>query len=127
MEDLSTPQLMSRLSQETSELVSAEVRLAKAELQESIRHAGLGAGLFGTAGVLTAYALAALVASAILAVALVWPAWLAALAVAGGLLVVVAVAAVVGRRQVRQAPPPLRESASSVHEDLQTVKEARRG
>ena len=37
---LSTPQLMSLLSQQTSELVSAELRLAKAEIQQSVKHAG---------------------------------------------------------------------------------------
>lgn len=125
--ELSTPQLMSRLSHQTSELVSAEVRLAKAELQESIKHAGLGVGMFGAAGVLGLYAGGALVAAAVLGLAVVLPAWLAALAVGAALLLVVGILALTGKKQVQQAPPPLQESAASVQADVAAVKGARRG
>ena len=126
-EDLSLPQLMTRLSEQTGELVRAEVALARAELQRSVRHAGLGIGLLGTSGVLALYAGGVLVAAAVLALALVVPAWAAALAVGGALLLAVALAGVAGTKQVQQAPPPLRDSADSVREDLRTVQEARRG
>jgi hypothetical protein len=125
--DLSLPQLMTRLSEQTGELVRAEVALARAELQRSVRHAGLGIGLLGTSGVLALYAGGVLVAAAVLALALVIPAWAAALAVGGALLLAVALAGVAGTKQVQQAPPPLRDSADSVREDLRTVQEARHG
>jgi hypothetical protein len=118
---------MGRLSEQTGELVRAEVALARAELQRSVRHAGLGIGLLGTSGVLALYAGGALVAAAVLALALVVPAWAAALAVGGALLLAVALAGVAGTKQVQQAPPPLRDSADSVREDLRTVQEARHG
>lgn len=123
---LSTPELMDRLSHQVSELVSAELRLARAEVKASARHAGLGLGLFGTAGVLSLYAVGVLVAAAVLGLAVVWPAWLAALVVGVALLVAVGVAALTGRSQVQQAPPPLQESAQSVQQDLEAVKGARR-
>jgi hypothetical protein len=47
--------------------------------------------------------------------------------VGGALLVAVGVAALTGRSQVQQAPPPLQESAQSVQQDLEAVKGARRG
>ena len=64
---------------------------------------------------------------AVLGLAVVWPAWLAALVVGVALLVAVGVAALTGRSQVQQAPPPLQESAQSVQQDLEAVKGARRG
>lgn len=126
-EELSVPQLLSRLTEQTTDLVRSEVRLAQAELQASVRHAGLGLGLLGGSGVLSVYAGGTLVAAAVLALALVLPAWLAALAVGAALLLVVGILAITGVGQVKQAPPPLRASTDSVREDVRTVQEARRG
>src|SRR5690242_18263330 len=69
VDELSTPQLLSRLSEQTSLLVRDEVALAKAELQQSVKKAGLGAGLFGSAGVVSLYGVGAVVAAAILGLA----------------------------------------------------------
>lgn len=121
--DLSTPQLISQASEQTAQLIRSEMQLAKAELQESVRHAGLGVGLFGAAGVLALYGVGAAVATAILALAVVLPAWLAALAVTLLLFATAGVAALVGKKEVAAAPPPLRVSAESVQEDVRTVKE----
>lgn len=126
LEGLSTPQLMSRLSEQTSELFSAELRLAKAEIQQSVKHAGIGVGLFGGAGTLVWFALGTLVAAAVLALDLVLPAWAAALVVAGLLLAAAAVLGLVGKKQVDQATPPVSATQTNVQRDVETVKEARR-
>lgn len=126
-DEQSVPQLLSQLTEQTTALVRSEVRLAQAELQASVKHAGLGLGLLGGSGVLAVYAGGTLVAAAVLALALVLPAWLAALAVGAALLLVVGILAITGVGQVKQAPPPLRASADSVREDVRTVQEARRG
>lgn len=125
--ELSTPQLLTRLSEQTTALVRAEMRLAQAEIRESVKHAGIGAGLFGGAGVFAWFGFGALVAAAILALALVLPAWAAALIVAGALFLVAGVAALAGKKQVTEVTPPVQESAESVKHDVRTVQEARHG
>ena len=71
--DLSTGQLISQLSEQTSTLVRSELQLAKVELTNSAKHAGLGVGLFSVAGVLALFGLGALIATAIIALDLVLP------------------------------------------------------
>ena len=51
-EDHTVGALVHDLSQQTSQLVREEIALAKAELQEKGKHAGLGVGLFSAAGLL---------------------------------------------------------------------------
>lgn len=43
---VSTGELVSRLSEQTSRLVRDEVALAKVEMTEKAKHAGIGTGLF---------------------------------------------------------------------------------
>ncbi|WP_426245518.1 phage holin family protein [Nocardioides sp. LHG3406-4] len=121
-----TGQLVSRLSEELSELVRGELQLAKVEMTSKAKHAGLGAGLFGGAGVIALYGVGALIATAILALSLVLDAWLAALIVAVVLFIVAGVAALLGRSQVQEATPASpTETVASVKQDVQAVKEAR--
>lgn len=61
--DLSTGQLMSQLSEQTSRLVRSELQLAQVELKDSAKHAGPGVGLFSVAGVLAWFGLGALIGS----------------------------------------------------------------
>jgi uncharacterized membrane protein YqjE len=124
--DPSVPQLLTQLSEQTSRLVRDELALAKVEMTEKAKHAGIGAGLFSAAGVLALFGVGTLIATAILALDLVMPAWLAALIVALLVLAAAGVAALVGKRQVQQATPAAPEAAvDSIKQDLQTVKEAR--
>src|SRR5687768_4048389 len=91
--DASAAELVSRLSADGSQLVRDEIALAKLELGEKAKKAGVGAGFFGAAGMLAAYAFGVLLAAAVLALALVMPAWAAALIVAVLLLAGAGVAA----------------------------------
>src|SRR5881275_3123496 len=77
----SVAELLKQLSEQTSRLARQEVELAKAELAVKGKRAGLGAGMFGGAGVFGFYALGALVATAILGLATAVAGWLAALIV----------------------------------------------
>src|SRR6266508_6650439 len=122
LSDRSTAELVKLAAEQISTLVRDELRLAQAELTEKGRHAGLGAGLFGGGGLLAAYGLGALVATLVLALDLVMAAWLATLIVALLLFAVAAVLALVGRSQVKQAVPPVPESAvQGVKADIETV------
>ena len=77
-----TGELMRELSAQTSTLVRQELELAKLELTEKGKQAGIGAGMFGGAGVVGLYAAGALTACLILALATAMTGWLAALIVA---------------------------------------------
>ncbi|MBO4163857.1 MULTISPECIES: phage holin family protein [Micromonospora] len=121
----STAELVQRATEQVSRLVRDELALARAELTQKGRHAGIGIGLFGGGGALALYGLGALVAAAILLLALVLPAWAAALIVAVVLFLIAGVLALVGKKQVSQAVPPMPEATvRSVRADVDTVTAA---
>jgi uncharacterized membrane protein YqjE len=116
-------ELLKQLSEETTRLVHQEIELAKAELTEKGKQAGMGAGLFGGAGAIGFLALAALTTCFILALDAAMPAWLAALLVAVVYGAVAAVLAMQGRKKVKQATPPVPEQTiETVKEDVQWAK-----
>jgi membrane protein len=120
----SVGELVHQLSEQTSTLIRQELRLATAELQEKGKHAGVGAGIFGGAGLVALYGVGALVAAAVIGLGMLVEPWLAALIVGAVLLTVAGVAALVGKKQVEQATPPTPEQAvESVQQDIHTVKE----
>jgi uncharacterized membrane protein YqjE len=121
--DSSTGELVSRLSQDVAELVRNELKLAQVEVAGKAKKAGIGAGLFGAGGIVALYAVGVLIATAILALALVLDAWLAALIVGVVLAAVAGIAALMGKKQVAQAAPPVpTETVESVKRDVQAVK-----
>jgi Putative Actinobacterial Holin-X, holin superfamily III len=123
-EDASTGELVSRLSQDVSVLIRDELRLAQAEVSAKAKKTGVGVGLLGTAGIIALYGVAALIATAILALALVLDAWLAALIVGLVLLAVAGIAAVLGKKRVSEAGPPVPTAAvDSVKQDVAALKE----
>src|SRR4051812_50167699 len=61
----STSELVQRASEQISRLVRDELALAKAELTEKGKHAGIGVGLFGGGGALALYGPGGLFATAI--------------------------------------------------------------
>ncbi|GGF49733.1 membrane protein [Marmoricola endophyticus] len=117
----STGQLVAQLGDQLGTLVRAEMELARAELTASAKRAGLGAGLFGTAGVIGLYTVGCAVATAILALALVVDAWLAALIVTVVLALIAAVATLIGKKQIGAAPAPVQHSVASVKTDVDIV------
>jgi uncharacterized membrane protein YqjE len=123
LRDRPTGDLLRRLSEETTTLVKQEVELAKAELQEKGKQAGMGAGMFGGAGLFGVGAFAALTACIIAALELAMPLWLAALIVAVVYAAVAGVLAMSGKRKVGEAAPPVPEQArDSVKEDVEWAK-----
>lgn len=92
---------------------------------ERAKGLGVGVGALGAAGVLALFGLGALIATAILALALVLPAWLAALIVTVVIFVVAGIAALVGKKRVSEAAPPVPERAiAHVKQDVETIKES---
>ena len=124
-QESSVSQLMTQLSEQTSRLVRDEMQLAQIELKSTVKHAGVGVGLFSGGGVLALYGVGALVTAAIAGLALVLALWLAALIVAAALLIVAGVAALLGKKQVQQGVPTFERTVDSVKQDVQEVQEAR--
>jgi uncharacterized membrane protein YqjE len=121
--DTSTAELLKQLSAQTTTLVRQEIELAKVELAEKGKRAGLGASMFGGAGALGFYAFGALTACAILALATAVSDWLAALIVAVVYGAIAGVLALSGKKQVAAATPPVPEEAlDSTKEDVRWVK-----
>lgn len=115
--------LVHRLSEQVPELIRSEMRLAQAELSDKGKRAGVGMGMFSAAGLLAFFGVAALVTTAIAALALVLPVWASALIVAGVLLAAAGVAALLGRKKVQDATPAKPEMAmEGVRRDLAVMK-----
>jgi len=122
-DEQSTAELLRRLSEQTTELARKEIELAKLELQEKGRKAGIGAGLFGGAGALGFYALGAFTAFLILVLDTAMAAWLAALIVTVVYGAIAGVLALQGRTKVQEATPPVPEQAvETTKEDVEWVK-----
>jgi uncharacterized membrane protein YqjE len=121
--EASTSELVTRLTQQSTELIRNELRLAQVEMTEKAKHAGVGAGLFGGAGLVALYGVGALIATIILALALLMPAWLAALIVTVVLFAIAGVVALMGKKQVSQATPAApQHTIDSVKQDVDTIK-----
>ena len=119
----STGELLKELSDHTTTLVKQEIELAKAELGEKGKKAGLGAGMFGGAGLFGVFAFAALTTCIIAALDSAMPLWLAALIVTAVYAAIGGVLALQGRNKVQEAGPPIPEQATeSVKEDVQWAK-----
>ena len=74
---------------------------------------------------LALYGVAVLIAAAVLGLALVLPAWLAALIVGVVVLAIAGIAALVGKKKVSEAGPAVPERAvASVKKDVAEIKES---
>lgn len=121
----SQTELVERLTADVRTLVRDELELAKREMTAKAKRAGAGAGLFGGAGVLALYGVAALIFTVGALLALALPAWAAALITTAGVLLIAAVAALIGRAQVKKAvPPEPLEAMASGRRDVEAVKDA---
>ena len=130
-DDRSVAELVKQLSEQSSELARKEVELAKAEMTVKAKRFGMGAGAFGAAGFLGMFAFAALTAGLILLLATAMDAWIAAVIVAVAYAAVAGILALVGKKQVDEATPPVPEQAiestkADVQEAQERVQEARR-
>jgi uncharacterized membrane protein YqjE len=116
-------ELLKQLSEETTTLVRQELELAKAEMAQKGKQAGMGAGMFGGAGVTALLGLAALTAAAIVALDAAMALWLAAVIVGLLWLAVAGVLALQGKRKVQAATPPVpQQTQESVKEDVEWAK-----
>ena len=125
--DDSIAALISQVTEESSRLVRTELKLAQVEMTAKAKTAGVGIGAFGVAGVLALFGIGCLIVTAIFALALVLPTWAAALIVGVLVLAVAGVAALIGKKKVGEATPPMPTSAvENVKADVAEIKESAR-
>ena len=110
-------------------LIHKDVEMAKEEIATKAKRVGIGAGMFGAAGVIGLVALGALTAAAILGLAVVLPAWAAALIVGVVWGAVAAVVAMAGKRNLAAGAPPVpSDTARTVKADVRALAgELKRG
>lgn len=109
------------------ELLQAEIESLKAEISGKLKAAGIGAGLLVGAGVFAFFAALVFTAAAVLALALVLPAWAAALIVGGILLLLAALIGLVGYTQLKRGVPPTpTHTIDSVKEDVRAIRGLRK-
>jgi uncharacterized membrane protein YqjE len=121
--DESVGELVKDLSREVSTLVHQEIALAKAEMAEKGKRAGLGAGMLGGAGVFALAVVGGSMATIILILDTFMPNWLAALITTALYAAVAAVLALRGRDRLKETGAPIPERAKeSVKEDIEWAK-----
>jgi uncharacterized membrane protein YqjE len=116
-------ELLKQLSQETSLLVRQELDLARAELQQKGKEAGVGAGLLGGAGATGLVALTALMVTIVAVLDTAMATWLAALITTLLFAAVAGALALIGKNRLKQVGPPVPEQTTdSVKEDVEWAK-----
>jgi hypothetical protein len=120
----STGELVKNLSEQVSQLIRDELKLAEYEMTRKAMRVGRGAAMFSGGGLFGLYGIACLLAAAVIALAGVISAWLAALIVGAALLAAAGLAALIGRSQLKKATPPVPEqAAASVKADVEEIRE----
>ena len=120
----STGELVKTMSEQVSVLIRDEMKLARLEMASKGKQAALGAGMFGTSGVVAVYGVGCLLACAIIAISGVVAAWLAALILGAALLAAAGGLALLGKRRLQKAAPPVPEQAiADVKADVEEIKE----
>ena len=119
----SVPELVKEITAQSAALARKEIELAEAEMVTKGKRVGLGAGMFGGAGLLGLFGLGALTVAAILGLAIVLPGWAAALIVAGVYLGLAGIIALMGGIELRRAKPlPPTEATESVKDDVEWIR-----
>lgn len=104
-------------------LIVAEINAAKSWLSKTAKDAGIGAGWFVAALFVLFWSLPVLFAFIIAGLSSWWPVWLSALVVFGGMLVIVAILALLGVMRFKKLGK--RENpGQAIAADIRTVKEA---
>ena len=106
-----------------SGLIRDELTSLRNEIIGKLKNAGAGIGLLVSAAFFALFSLMALSAAAVLGLATVLPAWVAALVVAAGIMIIAVTLALLGLRTLRTGMPPVPTGAiESIKKDVKTLK-----
>lgn len=113
----SVVELFRRLMDELGQLFRREVALALAEASSALSRVLIGASSVAIGGVVVFAGFVTLLAAAVLGLALVMPAWLAALVVGGAVVTLGAILVLVGVKRFSAAGLAPRRSVESLRQD----------
>ena len=116
------PELMRAIATDTSTLVRKEVELARREIMEAVTARLKAAGAMAAAGVMALMVLAFGGAAAASALEGSVSAWAARLIVAGGFLLMAAVAVMVGMARAKRPSLAPEKTVETVKEDVEWAK-----
>ena len=120
-QSLTTRQLLTRLIETVSLLVTKEIELVRAEIKADLKAEIATVALLVAAGVVALFGVNMLLVAAVFALTVWMPGWLAALAIVGLLLVIGGVLALVG--WTRRVSVPLAITRRTVKEDVEWAKD----
>ena len=121
--DPSAAELVKQVSEQTQKLIRQELALARLEISDKAKHAGIGAGMLGGAAFAALFGVGTLIAMIVLLLATALEPWLAALIVAVALLAIAGILALAGKGQLARATPPAPEQTiESVKADVEEVR-----
>ncbi|MFG3340114.1 phage holin family protein [Glycomyces sp. NPDC048151] len=122
-QDRSVGEIVGDLTSQVAHLARVEAQLAAREIGDKAKRGAVGGGMFAVAGVVAVYGGAALALAAGIALALVWPAWLAAIVTGLALFALAGIFALVGRAKLRSALPPVPdETMEHAREDVRALR-----
>jgi hypothetical protein len=111
---------LKQLSEDLGLLVRKELELARNELAEKAKTAGIGAGMLSGSAISGLLTLGSLTACLILVLSLAIPAWLSALAVTVLWAIVTGVLAIAGKKKIQETGSLVPEKTlANVKEDVQ--------
>jgi hypothetical protein len=120
-EALSSAELVKTVMKKVTELAKTEIALATTELRADLKAEAAAATGLGVAAIAGLAVLNLLLVTAVLALALVMPAWAAGLLVSGVVLLIAVIAGVTGWG--KRVKTPLRRIRRDIKENVQWTKE----
>ena len=121
--DQSLGAMIGELVGDVQDLIRGEVNLAKQEVKEEAKAAGMGVGLMVGAGVLAFVGLFFIGLTLTYALNAVIPIWAAALIVAALFLIAAFVLFTMGKGRLQHVDPVPRQAVESIKEDAEWVKQ----
>jgi uncharacterized membrane protein YqjE len=115
----SVPEVLQDIVGNLQEIIRSEFLLAKTELKEEAKHAARPAATFGVGLALGIYGMGFLLLSAVYALSLVMPVWLAALLVGTSLAIVALALMSSGGKKLKHINPTPDKAIQSLEENVQ--------
>lgn len=113
--------LLSKVTENLSHLIRDEIQLLQTQVAEKGKAMGMGIGMFVGAGIFGLFGLGWLLTAAMLGLATALPYWASALIVAGAVLLIAAILALIGKSALSKAPSPT--TGENIKKDVEAVKQ----
>ncbi|WP_124055372.1 phage holin family protein [Arcanobacterium ihumii] len=115
-------ELVAKITAQFSALIRDEIKYAAAQAKTKATKLGTAGALFAVAGILALYMLGILLLAAGFGLANVVSTWLAFLIVAGGLLVIILILALVAMSKIKSSKQNIVDPKAGINKDVDAVK-----